>query len=325
MSGLDAAFPKSVELETLTLEVPEAALEAYEAALSNTCNTVAFFRDHRTGNWQLEAVKTVGRGEAELAAGLALAAELSGAVARMQRRPIMPEDWLSRTLAAFPEQLIGNRFRIRGTHLGKARAVGRLTLTLDAGLAFGSGEHGSTRGCLRALELVAKRRPRRILDLGTGSGILAIAAARLLHRSVLATDIESWSVYVARHNLALNGLGKLVQVRLADGWRPIAVRNGGSYDLVLANILARPLIHMARDFCSHVAPSGTAILSGLLRNQMRSVVNAYRRCGLTLAASLAEGDWVTLILRRTNSGRGIVERQSRCVSKRCNLGRAHER
>ena len=185
-------------LETVSVRVPEAALEAYEAALSSVCAAVGFFRDAATGDWHVEGVKEVGNREAELTAGLALAASVTGVVPLLHRTPTPAEGWLARTYAAFPEQRIGRRFAIRGTHLHGRPSPGRITLTLDAGLAFGSGEHGSTRGCLRALERVACRRPRRILDLGTGSGILAMAAARLLHRPCPGTDIEPWSVRVAR-------------------------------------------------------------------------------------------------------------------------------
>ena len=287
-------------LETVSVDVPEAALAAYEAAFSSVCMTVGFFQDHATGSWRVEGVKSVDGNESELAAALALAAELSGVRVPMQRTETAAEGWLARSYAGFPEQLIGRRFSVIGTHLGNPSSAGRLTLTLDAGLAFGSGEHGSTRGCVRALERVAWRRPQRILDLGTGSGILAIAAARLLNRPVLATDIEPWSVRVARQNVVLNRLGRLVRVRLADGWRHPAVRAGGPYDLVLANVLARPLSLMAKQLALHLAPGGTTILSGLLRSQSRSVLAAHLRCGLKLEASLEEGVWATLILRRSN-------------------------
>jgi ribosomal protein L11 methyltransferase len=165
-------------------------------------------------------------------------------------------------------------------------------------MAFGSGEHGSTRGCLRALERIAHRRPRRILDLGSGSGILAMAAARLLRRPVLATDHDPWSVRVAARNAAANGVGRLVRTRLADGWRSAAPRRGGPYDLVLANILARPLCGMAKDLSLHLAPGGTAILAGLLAEQARMVLAAHRRRGLRLDFMLREGPWTTLVLRR---------------------------
>lgn len=286
-------------LETVSVTVPEIALEAYEAALDSACDTVGFFRDETTGNWRVEGVKPVGTGEPELAAGLALAAGLTGFVALLERTETPAEGWLARIYAGFPEQRIGRRFAVRGTHLPPQAAPGRITLLLDAGLAFGSGEHGSTRGCLLALERVAYRYPRRILDLGTGSGILAIAAARLLRRRVLATDIEPWAVRVARENAALNGVAHLVRPVLANGWRDARVRGGGPYDLVFANILARPLCLMAQDLATHLAPDGTAILAGLLTNQARAVLAAHRRQGLRLERMIVARPWATLVLRRT--------------------------
>jgi ribosomal protein L11 methyltransferase len=285
-------------LETVSVDVPEAALELYEAALSSACSAVGFFRDGKTGDWRIEGVKPVGSNETELAAGLALAAAMSGTSALMRRTPTPAEGWLARTYAAFPEQRIGRRLTVRGTHLRGPAQPGRITLTLDAGLAFGSGEHGSTRGCLRALERIAHRRPRRILDMGTGSGILAMAAARLLHRPVLATDIEPWSVRVAQQNAALNGLGRQMRARLADGWTSPAVRRHGPYDLVFANILARPLCLMARSLAANLKQGGTAVLAGLLQSQARAVTSAHRACGLTLEATIREGPWTTLVVRR---------------------------
>jgi ribosomal protein L11 methyltransferase len=285
-------------LETLSVEVPEAALEAYELALSSVCASVGFFRDHETGAWHVEGVKPVGGNELQLSAALVLAAGLTGVEVPVQRAPTQITGWLAQTHASFPEQLVGRRFAVRGTHLHNAPWPGRITLTLDAGLAFGSGEHGSTRGCLRALERVVWRRPRRILDLGTGSGILAIAAARLVHRRVMATDIEPFSVRVAQRNVMQNRLGRLVKVRLADGWQSSPVRAGGPYDLVLANVLARPLCLMARRLALHLVPGGTAIVSGLLRTHVRGVLAAHRRHGLRLETALYEDPWTTLILRR---------------------------
>jgi ribosomal protein L11 methyltransferase len=286
------------QLETVSVTVPEAATEAYEAALASACASVGFFRDHATGDWRIEGVKEVATGDGALVAALALAEGVTGVAATLERRRTPAEGWLARTQASFPEQHIGRRFAVRGTHLTGPPTPGRITLTLDAGLAFGSGEHGSTRGCLRALERVAHRRPRHILDMGTGSGILAMGAACLLRRRVLATDIEPWSVRVAEQNVRLNRLSHLVQVRLADGWRNAAVRRCGPYDLVFANILARPLCAMARDLAANLTPGGTVILSGLLTTQARWVLAAHRRQGLRLERRLAEGVWSTLVLRR---------------------------
>ena len=291
------------ELETVAVTVPESALEAFEAALSSTCDTVGFFRDHATGDWRVEGVKIVGHNDDALTGALALAEAVTGVSAVLLRSATAAEGWLARTYASFPEQRIGHRFAVRGTHLSGPATPGRITLTLDAGLAFGSGEHGSTRGCLVALETVARRRPRRILDLGTGSGILAMAAAKLLHRRVLATDIEPWSIRVTRDNAKLNRIAPLIRVRLADGWHDPAVRAGGPYDLVFGNILARPLCGMARHLAAHLAPGGTAILAGLLGSQARMVLAAHRRRGLRLERTLPQGPWTTLVVRQAGGWR----------------------
>lgn len=285
-------------LETISVTVPPHALEAYEAALAEACGTIGFFHDEDADLWTVEGVKDQGEGEAALAAALALAALVTGVEATPTRSHTHAEGWLERTREAFPEQRVGKRFAIRGTHLRGAPAPGRLTILLDASVAFGSGEHGSTRGCLRAFERIAHRRPRRILDLGTGSGILALAAARLLHRKVRGSDIDPWSLRTAAANARLNRLGRLCHFVRADGWRAPAVTRAGPYDLVFANILARPLCRMARPLARHLAPGGTAVLAGLLGSQARWVLAAHRRRGLVLDRRLAEGNWCTLVLRR---------------------------
>ena len=286
----------AIGLETVSVTIPPEALEAYEAAFEEACGTIGFFLDESTGLWTVEGVKDQGAHEAELAASLAIAAVVSGIPAELTRAPTPSDGWLARTRSAFPEQPVGKRFTIRGTHLTTPPATGRIVITLDAGVAFGSGEHGSTRGCLRALEHAAHRRPARILDLGTGSGILAMAAAKLLHRPVLATDIDAWSVRTARENARRNHLHTRVKYLRADGWTSPALRAHAPYDLIFANILARPLTKMARHLKSHLAPGGTVILAGLLRTQANWVAHAH--APLALDQILTEGQWATLILRR---------------------------
>ncbi len=292
------------DLETLSVTVPEAAVDAFEQAFGTACHTVGFFlADEDLRTWAVEGVKRRGDKEGELAAALLLARLVTGEEAALHRLPTPAGGWLARTRSTFPEQRVGRRFAIRGSHLGTGAASGRITLMLDAGVAFGSGEHGSTRGCLRALERVAHRRPRRILDLGCGSGILAMAAAKLLGCAVLATDLDRWSVRVARENAAANGLRRRVQCRVATGWQPPARRHA-PYDLVFANILARPLCAMAGSLSANLAPGGTAILSGLLDWQARMVLAAHRRVGLVLECVVREGTWTTLILRKRVVRRG---------------------
>jgi ribosomal protein L11 methyltransferase len=283
-------------LETLRLTVPEHALEVFEAALAAACPTVGLFVDEATGLWTVEAVKPSGESEAALETGLALARAGTGLDIALERTPVAADGWLARTASAFPEQRIG-RVVIRGTHLPKLARPGHVTLVLDAAAAFGSGEHGSTRGCLLALQRVLRRhRPRRILDLGTGTGILGMAASRLTGRAVRASDIDPWSVRTARDNARRNGVR--LDVRRSDGWHAPHMRAGAPYDLVLANILARPLIGMAGHLAAHLAPGGVAILSGLLARQARWVLAAHRPLGLRLEFTLRDHGWATLVLRR---------------------------
>lgn len=293
---------RAVPLETLSVTVPEAAVEAYEQALALACDTVGFFQvDEADSIWRVEGVRPAGQEDEALEGALAIAATVTGYAAELVREATEAEGWLARTASSFPVQLVGRRFAISGTHLARTPQPGRLLLTLDAGIAFGSGEHSSTRGCLVALERIAHRRPRRVLDLGCGSAVLAMAAAKLLHVPVLAIDIEPWSVRVAAENAKLNGLRRQVQTAWGNGWAASALRRGaaeGGFDLVFANILARPLCRMAPSLARRLAPGGTAILAGLLRSQARMVLAAHRAQGLVLERRLDLGDWTTLVIRR---------------------------
>ncbi|QYU69946.1 50S ribosomal protein L11 methyltransferase [Leptolyngbya sp. 15MV] len=286
-------------LETIWLDgLPETAVPAYESALATVCRSVALFRDEPTDTWRAEGVRGQGAQDDSLEAALAIAAVVTGHAAALQSAPVEAEGWIARTIQNFGEQAIGDVL-IRPTHLPPRREYGRIVLTLDAGIAFGSGEHASTRGCLLAFSRVArKRKARRVLDLGTGSGILAMAAAKRLRRPVLATDIEPWSVRVAQQNAAMNGVARLVRARLADGWAERGVRAGRPYGLVFANILARPLCAMAKPLARGLAPGGTAILAGLLGTQARMVLAAHRRQGLVLDSVLPVGPWTTLVVRK---------------------------
>ena len=287
---------KGLPLETIRLLVPERAVNAYRAALDPQALSVAWF-DAGGGFSLVEAVRPAGSGEAALTLSLALAAAASGFTASVEREPTEAGGWIAHVRRAFPEQRIGRRFIIRGSHLGMKRMAGRIVLVLDSAMAFGSGEHASTRGCLLALERLARRRPRRLLDLGTGSGILGLAAARLWHRPVLAIDNDPDAVRTARRNARANGLGRLVRVAPGNGWRAPAIRHAGPFDLVLANILARPLAAMAQSLALWLAPGGRAVLSGLLARQVPMILAAHRRGGILLVRRITLEGWTTLILR----------------------------
>jgi ribosomal protein L11 methyltransferase len=150
------------------------------------------------------------------------------------------------------------------------------------------------------LEWLAHRKPRRILDLGTGSGVLAMAAAALLRRPVLATDNDPWAVRAARENARRNRLA--VHAAQGDGWHAPAIRRAGQFDLVFANILARPLCRMARPLARRLAPGGVAILAGLTRDQARMVLAAHRSQGLVLRKRHDEGRWTTLVVAKPRAG-----------------------
>jgi ribosomal protein L11 methyltransferase len=274
-------------------------MEFFESALSSVCLAVSFFHDEDKDEWDIQGVKERGADEDELSSALMIAEMMSGVAPEISRALVPVGGWLARTKAAFPEQKIGRRFVVRGTHIDAPPVPGRITLTLDAGLAFGTGEHNSTRGCLVALERVARfHRPQRILDLGTGSGILAIAAAKLLHRRVLASDIDTRAARVTAENARLNGVAPLVTAMRADGWMDKRIARGAPYDLVFANILARPLCAMAHELSGHLAPGGVAILAGLLNVQVNWVLSAHRRAGLVLRERIVDGAWSILVLRK---------------------------
>jgi ribosomal protein L11 methyltransferase len=211
---------------------------------------------------------------------------------------VEPKDWVKATLEDLVPVRAG-RFIVHGRHDRSSVAPNQLGIEIEAALAFGTGHHGTTRGCLLLLDQVLRSRPpRRVLDLGTGTGVLAIAAAKALHRHVLASDIDPLSVRVARDNARLNGVGNWVRTIHASGLSAPQFARHGPFDLVLANILANPLRQMATPMSKHLAPSAKVILSGLLPHQAQSVIAAYRARGLVLVRQLQIEGWSSLLMRR---------------------------
>jgi ribosomal protein L11 methyltransferase len=208
------------------------------------------------------------------------------------------KDWVAASL----EDLVpvpAGRFVVHGRHDRARIAANKLGIEIEAALAFGTGHHGTTRGCLLLLDqLLRSHAPRRGLDLGTGTGVLAIAAAKALRRRVLASDIDPVSVRVARGNARLNGAGNLVEAICATGFFAPQFAARGPFDLVLANILANPLRQMATPMAAHLAPSALVILSGLLPRQARGVIASYRARGLILRRQLIIDGWSSLLLQR---------------------------
>lgn len=285
----------------------DAAL-AVAAALDEVAGAVSAFEvAEGAALWRVEAYPRAPVLDPKLEVRLALAAVAAGGRLVQISEERSPErDWLAENRRAFPPLRIG-RFFVHGSHWQGAAPAGVIAIEIDAATAFGTGEHPSTKGCLLALGLLASRRRfRRPLDIGTGSGILAIAAAKLLHRRVLASDVDCAAVRVASHHVRRNGLAAQVRVVCAPGYRSRAVR-GSQYDLIFANILARPLALMARDLGRAIAPGGAAVLAGLLSRQEALVVAAHRAQGLAIERRLVIEGWSTLILRsgqRSDRGGG---------------------
>lgn len=210
-------------------------------------------------------------------------------------RSLETKDWVSEVQKTFKPMLCG-RFYVYGSHIENKPPLGSLPILMNAGAAFGTGEHETTSGCLEAISVLGKcRRFVRPLDMGCGSGILAIAAAKLWHVPVLAVDIDPVSVQVAQENMVLNRVDSLVSCEAGVGYGSVGVR--GQYDLIIANILARPLVAMAADLKRHLAPGGMVVLSGLLVRQENMVLWAHRMQGIKLVKRIRKGHWSTLILQ----------------------------
>ena len=207
-------------------------------------------------------------------------------------------DWVSHTLRDLAPVSAG-RFFVHGSH-DRALALNRpVAVEIDAGLAFGTGHHGTTAGCLDMLERVLRRRrPERAMDVGTGSGVLAIALAKAAHIPILATDIDPVSVQVTRENARKNGTANCVTSVTATGFDHPAFDQFGPADLIFANILARPLERLSRPMRPHLARGGDVILSGLLPHQKARIVSAYRRQRLVLEHAHIRDGWLTLLMHR---------------------------
>ena len=282
---------------TAEVEGADAAL-AVAAALDELAGAVSAFETAEgAALWRVEAYPRAPVLDPELEVRLALAAAASGGrLVRIIEERLPERDWLAENRRAFPPLRIG-RFFVHGSHWQGRVPAGAIAIEIDAATAFGTGEHPSTRGCLMALDSLARRRRfRRPLDIGTGSGILAIAAAKRLRRGVLASDVDCAAVRVASHHVRRNGLAGHVRLVCAQGYPSRAVRRS-DYDLIFANILARPLALMARDLGRAIAPGGVAVLAGLLRRQEALVVAAHRAQGLSLERRIVIDGWSTLILR----------------------------
>ncbi|MDQ6702646.1 MAG: 50S ribosomal protein L11 methyltransferase [Pseudomonadota bacterium] len=284
----EAAARRIADIIVETFDPATTAAAAFEEAPDPS--------DRNKGSWIVEAYFGAPPDESNVRALVAAAAGAAAARAATFGR-VDERDWVAASLEGLTPVRAG-RFIVHGAHGRDAVKANDIAIEIEAALAFGTGHHGSTRGCFHMLDLVArKRRPRAILDLGTGSGVLAIAAAKLFKRKIHAGDIDS-CVQAASANAKRNCVASFVRPVLANGAAHPLLRAGGLYDLVLANIHARPLRDLAPQIARLTAPRAEIILSGLIGRDVPGVAAAYGRQAMALARRIDIDGWATLLMRR---------------------------
>jgi ribosomal protein L11 methyltransferase len=315
-----SSSPKRAAVWTAWLETDEQSAHKLDACLNEhleTPKSAVTLVENGRGDWQMgihfgaPPDKPKVRSLVSAAAGPAVAKRL-----RFER--VTTKDWVKESLAGLKPVQAG-RFLVHGAHDRAHLPPNRIGIEIEAALAFGTGHHGTTRGCLLALNDLCERlgkmrrarrpppfrgrtlknreaRGLRILDLGTGSGVLAIAAARALRQRVLATDIDTEALRVARGNARLNCVAAFIDVAKADGIAGQRIHARAPFDLVFANILLGPLQQLAAPLAKLIAPGGRIILSGLLASQANAALSAYHR--LTLERRIDLDGWTTLVMRR---------------------------
>ena len=269
----------------------DAVMERDDLAL-----TASAHENEDTGEWFFEATCD---SPPDVTAFEALARETLGGEVSFSVAPIDPEiNWVARSLEGLAPVIAGG-FYVYGSHETGPIPGGLTPMKIDAAQAFGTGHHQTTTGCLEAIDRVLKRRkPRNMLDVGTGTGVLAIALAKRTRRTVLASDIDPISVTTTIDNAAQNGVGQQIIAFQATGLNHAIIAQNAPYDLIVANILAGPLMALAPAMGRAAAPGATVILSGILEHQARGVINAYGRQGMVLTQKLQRKDWTTLMLEK---------------------------
>jgi ribosomal protein L11 methyltransferase len=286
------------------IEVAEAAAmrlaEALEAALDPSPVAVGLFE---RGNDRFEVFAHY-EAPPPREALLELIAEVvdGDGVGPLQIEALPPADWVTLSQGKRGKVAAG-RFVVHGSH-DRGKAARRfLAVEIDAGQAFGTAHHASTRGCLLALDDALKRgRPRQVVDIGTGTGVLAIAAAKALRRKVIASDNDKVAAATAAANARKNGAAALVRIVTADGFGHPGLRRVKA-DLLFANLLERALYVLAPQLARHVAPGGIAVLSGLTETQARAIEARTRAHGFVLKKRIILEGWTTLVIARVNARR----------------------
>ena len=271
-------------------------VSVFEEALSEIAGavlTVLIEKGENKGKWELQAIFEGKPDEDCLNAVLKSAVAMAGMDGvEINLQPMENKNWLLECYQSFKPIQIG-KYYIYGSHVDEAIPEDFISLQIDAATAFGTGEHQTTHGCLTALNDLDFV-PEKVIDVGCGSGILSMAYAKTFQKPVDAVDIDPESVRVATNNAQINGLGDLMNVWLSNGYESVSK----TYDLVLCNILARPLMDMASDLKDHLNPGGLAILSGFLTRQERWVLKAHTDIGFEFVKRYRVNGWSTLVVKK---------------------------
>lgn len=293
-------FAQSPHYWAVRFEIPKRAAEQAGENFGDIALSAASFEiDEDAGLWSMELLFGAPPDMREVLHRLKILAEMFGIdVPQAETEKLPQQDWLANVARDFPPIRIG-RFFVHGAHDADKVPHSVIPLQVEAGAAFGSGEHGTTHCCLEALNYLAKQRHcKNILDMGCGSGILAIAAAKLWKMRVLATDIDAVAVRVTKENAEINRVTRWVDPLVSDGYAHAELRRRAPYDLIVSNILARPLVSLAPKAAAHLAPGGAVVLSGLLEDQERFVASAYAAQHLFVKKRFLNSGWCTLLLTK---------------------------
>ncbi|MBT3399043.1 MAG: 50S ribosomal protein L11 methyltransferase [Rhodospirillaceae bacterium] len=281
----------------IELFVPSAAHDEFSDTLELFADVISLFPIEGTGETRISGYGSEAPDETALTAALADTARRLGTDVPTGDVVLLPDvDWVAENQASFAPVRAG-RFYIHDSDHMDPPPAGTVPIRVDAATAFGTGHHGTTRGCLEALDRVIRSgvAAAPVLDLGCGTGILGIAAAKAMRARVIGSDIDPIAVAKARENVRVNGVSAFMRTYESRGLDAVMVRRHGPFGLVLANILARPLERLAPLIAAHRASGAPVILSGLLRTQEPQVIAAYRRAGLHLRARIHHDEWSTLI------------------------------
>tara|TARA_A100001037_G_scaffold284914_1_gene291736 strand:- start:343 stop:1218 length:876 start_codon:yes stop_codon:yes gene_type:complete len=283
----------------IELFVPSVSHEAFAEALEPFVGALSLFPIEGSSETRITGYGADAPDESALEAAMGEAAQANAVAAPTVHVVWLPDvDWVAENQAQF-EPVRAGRFYIHDSDHMDPPAHGCVPIRVDAATAFGTGHHGTTRGCLEAVDRLIRtdRISAPILDLGCGTGVLGMAAAKALHLPVFASDIDPIAVAKAHENVRINGVSRYMRVYESRGLESLSIRRPGPYGLILANILARPLQRLAPAIAANRRPGAPVVLSGLTREQEAQVLAAYRMQGLSLQARIHHDEWSTLICR----------------------------